>query len=75
MGDECGMYCANCGKKLEEDARFCEYCGTAVSMTDETVLPRTADVYNGKIQTGQSVSDVSGTKKFLPKGDMQRLPL
>ncbi len=25
------MFCVNCGKQLEESARFCPYCGTAVS--------------------------------------------
>ncbi|GEM_PF-793019 len=24
------MYCINCGKKLDKDAEFCKYCGTAV---------------------------------------------
>lgn len=25
------MFCVNCGKQLEESARFCPYCGTAVN--------------------------------------------
>ncbi|WP_417160893.1 zinc-ribbon domain-containing protein [Senegalimassilia anaerobia] len=24
------MFCANCGKPIEDDARFCEFCGTPV---------------------------------------------
>ncbi|MCD8287016.1 MAG: zinc ribbon domain-containing protein [Clostridia bacterium] len=28
------MYCKNCGSKLDDDARFCPHCGTAVTRTD-----------------------------------------
>ena len=26
------MFCQNCGNKIEEDARFCSFCGTKVKL-------------------------------------------
>lgn len=28
--EEKNMYCSNCGEKLDEDVKYCPYCGTAV---------------------------------------------
>lgn len=28
------MYCAKCGKKIQDDAKFCGYCGTGVTKPD-----------------------------------------
>ena len=30
------MYCPNCGKKIEDDSIFCEYCGAKVADTEDT---------------------------------------
>ena len=30
------MFCSNCGKKLNDDAKFCDACGTKVSKNDES---------------------------------------
>ncbi|MEE8841515.1 MAG: zinc ribbon domain-containing protein [Eubacteriales bacterium] len=30
------MYCPNCGKKIEDDSIFCEYCGAQVADTENT---------------------------------------
>ncbi|WP_122790220.1 zinc ribbon domain-containing protein [Intestinibacillus sp. Marseille-P6563] len=35
------MFCTNCGAKLQENAKFCIYCGHPVEM-DETVPPQVA---------------------------------
>ena len=29
------MYCENCGERLDDDTRFCEYCGAEVSSFSE----------------------------------------
>ena len=29
------MFCKNCGKKIDDDSKFCVYCGTAVSIIKE----------------------------------------
>ena len=29
------MYCENCGERLDDDTRFCEYCGAKVSSFSE----------------------------------------
>lgn len=32
------MYCTNCGKKISDNSRFCEHCGSSVSMEED--LPK-----------------------------------
>jgi len=38
------MFCENCGKQIEDDAKFCEHCGAVVSEKTETVGKTTATV-------------------------------
>ena len=38
-------YCANCGKKLNEEAKFCSGCGKAVEATP--VLDKPVASYSG----------------------------
>lgn len=46
------MFCSNCGKPIEDDARFCEFCGTPV--LDEGPASYADDV-SGR-QAGDTVS-------------------
>lgn len=39
------MFCENCGKHIDDDAKFCEYCGVAISEKMEIVEKTTATVY------------------------------
>jgi hypothetical protein len=43
------MYCANCGSKIDERARFCEYCGT--------------EIYTLETESSQSNSEQSSSSK------------
>lgn len=38
------MFCENCGKQIEDDARFCEHCGISIGEKTETVGKTTATV-------------------------------
>ena len=29
------MFCENCGKQIDYDAKFCEYCGASISEKTE----------------------------------------
>ena len=37
------MFCSNCGKKLNDDDRFCDECGSAVYEEPVAVPPAAAD--------------------------------
>jgi uncharacterized membrane protein YvbJ len=41
------MYCSNCGKELNHDARFCNYCGRATDKQGEPVAARTYAPHSG----------------------------
>lgn len=41
------MYCSNCGKQLEDGARFCKYCGAPTSHS-ETPVSEPADKHSIK---------------------------
>lgn len=49
------MYCTNCGAKLENEARFCSSCGTAVGDAVEPVTLRAngSNVFEGAIKAGK----------------------
>jgi phage shock protein C len=54
------MYCCNCGKELENEARFCSVCGTA----RPTVRPPMGDPYPrmplSRIREGRKIAGVCG---------------
>ena len=54
------MYCCNCGKELEEEARFCSVCGTA----RPPVQPPRGEPYERKalsrIRDGRKIAGVCG---------------
>ncbi len=50
------MFCRNCGKKLESDAKFCDECGTKV--INEEVKKKTKKESSEKETTNISVSEV-----------------
>lgn len=63
------MFCANCGKPIEDDARFCEFCGAPV--LDEEPASCAGGI-SGR-QAGDAVSaqaspsqDVGGNQGFRP---------
>lgn len=54
------MLCGKCGKEINEDAKFCPYCGTAVGETPEEVQ---GDLTGNVLE---EVSEDTGKKKKRP---------
>ncbi len=52
------MYCANCGAKLNEKQRFCEYCGTEIIYTE------TEKSYPGYSYSAKSYSSQAGSTQY-----------
>lgn len=54
------MYCCNCGKELENEARFCSVCGTA----RPPVQPPTGDPYSrpplSRVREDKKIAGVCG---------------
>jgi len=46
------MFCANCGKELEEDAKFCDSCGEKVE-AEEVEVQNEEDVVVEETKTEQ----------------------
>ena len=38
------MFCSQCGKVLNDDSRFCTYCGASVAAAPENTAPETAGI-------------------------------
>ena len=32
------MFCTNCGKQIDDTAKYCDYCGTPTRNTDDAAL-------------------------------------
>ena len=52
------MFCENCGKQIEDDAKFCEYCGAVIS---------TQTIGNEKAEQAGVTSKKVSVKKELNK--------
>ena len=52
------MYCNNCGKQLNNDAKFCEFCGKMINVTNN-------DTNNKKYES--SKFGANNTKPLIPK--------
>lgn len=44
------MFCKNCGSKLDDDAVFCEKCGTAIKRTASLDLAKDSTTQESKFQ-------------------------
>lgn len=40
------MFCKNCGKQIDDDAKFCEHCRAVINDKAETVDKRTTNMQN-----------------------------
>lgn len=58
------MYCINCGKKLDKDAKFCKYCGTAVPSIKETAREKESDIISAKKEKKQLKKELISAKKL-----------
>ena len=51
------MYCANCGSKIDEQSRFCVYCGTEMYPLGS----ETSQSYSGQASSSKSSTQYSST--------------
>ncbi len=61
------MYCINCGKKLDKDAKFCKYCGTAVPSVKQIIKKKEQETVSTKKVTKFSIKSLLSSfsiKKF-----------
>lgn len=67
MKGECQMFCSNCGKEIDYDARFCEHCGMPIftNLTEEKL--KQLQTQKAALQAEQSRR---GPEKSLPAGDL-----
>lgn len=59
------MFCKNCGKKIEEDSRFCRYCGTAQTFPDVQLDQVALGVSDQKTPEDAPANDVDNTGKWV----------
>ena len=62
------MYCSNCGKQIDDDSVFCEFCGTKVD-------PAPVNVSDQSIVDLRGVSSVNGDSNCMqPQSDSHAAP-
>ena len=61
------MFCSNCGKEIDNDARFCEHCGMPIftNLTEEKLK----QLQTQKLAL-QAEKSRRGPEKSLPAGDL-----
>lgn len=74
------MYCKNCGKELDENAKFCDSCGTKTSLSEtsssDRILGSEDSIHFANINIGFQVSlqgiskDISGANGSFDPVDM-----
>lgn len=63
------MFCSNCGKPIEDDARFCEFCGTPVldegpaSYADDVSGRQAGDTVSAQASPSQDVGASRGFRR------------
>lgn len=72
------MFCANCGKPIEDDARFCEFCGTPVldegpaSYADDVSGRQAGDTVSAQASPSQDVGANQGFRPAMAQGAAPR---
>ena len=66
------MYCTNCGKKLLDDSRFCDGCGTHLSVSTETVIPVDTSATESSISQTE-VQAFSEDIEYITKDEVRRV--
>lgn len=72
------MFCTQCGKKIQDDAKFCPYCGATIHHAEapkETVEPAEPEVPVGSTEEPrQQVHNLpSRVRNLWPKDRKQRV--
>lgn len=72
------MFCSNCGKPIEDDARFCEFCGTPVldegpaSYADDVSGRQAGDTVSAQASPSQDVGASRGFRPAMAQGAAPR---
>ena len=72
------MFCSNCGKPIEDDARFCEFCGTPVldegpaSYADDVSGRQAGDTVSAQASPSQDVGANQGFRSAMAQGAASR---
>lgn len=53
------MYCRNCGREIDENAAFCNYCGTRVASTQAVPPAGNAPTYTAAPAAGEETNTLA----------------
>lgn len=56
------MFCENCGKQIDDDAKFCKYCGASIELKAETVSNENSEQKVSAVR--DSASDYTSSVKI-----------
>lgn len=54
-------FCTNCGRQLDEDAKFCANCGTAVKIEKSEVSGLRKMIYEGELHKCLNCGEIIGS--------------
>lgn len=58
------MFCKNCGKQIDDDTKFCEYCGASIEFKAETVSNENSEQKVSAMRDSVSNGNISVKKKI-----------
>lgn len=58
------MFCENCGKQIDDNAKFCEYCGASIELKAETVSNENPEQKISAVRDSVSNGNISVKKKI-----------
>lgn len=70
------MFCSNCGKEIDNDARYCKYCGKEIETIDEMSMQpkdKKPDSTNNNLDNADKTAQKdNSTNDFRPKNNSHR---
>lgn len=66
------MYCTNCGKKLLDDSRFCDGCGTRLNVSPAPSMPEDLPVSKSTVRK-IATEEFSGNTEYITKDEVSRV--
>lgn len=64
------MYCSNCGKRINDDDKFCPYCGHSIASNEIKMNKNTEE--NNSMVHSNNITDVDAPK---PKNEFKRISI
>ena len=74
------MYCIKCGKQIQDDSKFCEFCGAPQDAGITEAVAATEDAVQNTINEAEAVIAEAAAKAddiqdFLAKERLPKLPI